>query len=130
MPVKGACVTCSDNDIISAVDYILNESLTRTQLKSLKSGGTAKFPASGETVYNQNCAVCHNEGKEGAPKIGDKNAWKSLIAKNMDVLIENTVNGKDHPKNGGCKQCSTNEVIEAIKYIVSKSKTEGNYSLW
>ena len=27
MPVRGACVTCSDNDIISAVDYLLNESL-------------------------------------------------------------------------------------------------------
>ncbi len=31
MPVKGACVTCSDNDIRAAVDYILNESLSRSQ---------------------------------------------------------------------------------------------------
>lgn len=31
MPVKGGCVTCSDNDIISSVDYLLNESLTRSQ---------------------------------------------------------------------------------------------------
>ncbi|KTD01712.1 c-type cytochrome [Fluoribacter gormanii] len=130
MPIKGACVTCSDNDIISAIDYILNESLTRTQLLNLKSGGAAKFPVSGETVYNEHCAACHNDGKQGAPKIGDQEAWKSLIAKNMDVLIENTVHGKDHPKNGGCNQCTTNEVIEAVKYIVSKSKTEGNYSLW
>ncbi|QMT58741.1 c-type cytochrome [Legionella sp. PC997] len=130
MPIKGACVTCSDNDIISAVDYILNESLTRTQLINLKSGGAAQFPPSGETVYNEHCAACHNDGKQGAPKIGDQETWKSLIAKNMDVLIENTVHGKDHPKNGGCDQCTTNEVIEAVKYMVSKSKTEGNYSLW
>jgi cytochrome c5 len=130
MPVKGACVTCSDNDIISAVDYLLNESLTRAELVDLKSGGAAKFLANGEEVYNDNCAVCHNEGKSGAPKIGDKEVWKPLLAKNMDVLIENTVNGKNHPKNGGCKQCTGNEVIEAIKYMVSKSKTEGNYSLW
>ncbi|MCP6341390.1 c-type cytochrome, partial [Klebsiella pneumoniae] len=91
MPYKGACVTCSDNDIISAVDYLLNESLTRTELENLKSGGAEKYPASGEAVYNENCAACHNEGKNGAPKIGDKEAWKPLIAKNMDVLIENTV---------------------------------------
>lgn len=45
MPVKGACVTCSDNDIISAVDYILDESLTRTQRLNLKSAGAVKNPA-------------------------------------------------------------------------------------
>ncbi len=130
MPVKGACVTCSENDIISAVDYILNESLTRSEWVDLKSGGAAKYPASGEEVYKQNCAVCHDEGKSGAPRIGDKEAWKPLIAKNMDVLIENTIHGNKHPKNGGCAQCTGNEVIEAIKYMVGKSKTEGNYSLW
>ena len=37
MPVKGACVTCSDNDIISAVDYILNESLSRSQWLDMQS---------------------------------------------------------------------------------------------
>jgi cytochrome c5 len=48
----------------------------------------------------------------------------------MDVLIENTINGKNHKKNGGCDKCTSNEVIEAIKYMVSQSKTEGNFSLW
>ena len=45
-------------------------------------------------------------------------------------FIENTIKGKDHPKNGGCKHCTNDEIIEAIKYMVSQSKTEGNYSLW
>lgn len=130
MPPRGACVTCSDEDVISAVDYLLNKSLSRSQWIDLKSGGAQKFPANGKTLYNENCAVCHNTGKLGAPKIGDKEAWKPLIAQNMDVLIENTVMGKAHPVNGGCKHCTTREVIDAIKYMVSQSKTEGNYSLW
>lgn len=130
MPIKGACVTCSDNDIISSVDYILNESLTRSQWRDLAAGGAAKYPANGINIYNENCAVCHNEGKSGAPKIGDKAVWKPLIAQNMDVLIEHTIHGKDHLKNGGCDRCTTNEVMAAIKYMVSESKTEGNYSLW
>lgn len=130
MPVKGACVTCSDNDIISAVDFILNESLTRAQVADLKAGGEKKYPANGMDIYNENCAVCHNDGKSGAPKISDKEVWKPLIAKNMDVLIENTMNGNNHPKNGGCAQCTGNELIEAIKYMVSQSKTDGNYTLW
>ncbi|CEG58961.1 c-type cytochrome [Legionella fallonii] len=130
MPIRGACVTCSDNDIISAVDYILNKSLTRSQWRDLSAGGAAKYPASGINVYNENCAGCHNEGKSGAPKLGDKEVWKPLIAKNMDVLIETVIKGKEHPKNGGCDKCTSGEVIAAIKYMVNQSKTEGNYSLW
>jgi len=130
MPVKGACVTCSDNDIMAAVDYLLNKSLSRSQWLDLASAGPAKFPANGKDIYNENCSVCHNEGKLGAPKIGDKEIWKPLIAQNMDVLIKNTLEGKHHPRNGGCRHCSTGEIIDAVKYLVSQSKTEGNYSLW
>lgn len=130
MPVKGACVTCSDNDIISSVDYLLNASLTHAEWADLKKEGAKKFPTSGADIYTENCAVCHNEGKLGAPKIGDKAVWKPLIDQNMDVLIENIVNGKKHLKKGGCDKCTTGEIISAIKYMVSQSKTEGNYSLW
>lgn len=31
MPIKGACVTCSDDDIKAAVDFILDQSLTHAQ---------------------------------------------------------------------------------------------------
>ena len=41
MPPKGACVTCSDNDIISAVDYVLDKSLTRAQAGELKTKAMA-----------------------------------------------------------------------------------------
>lgn len=37
MPYKGACVRCSDNDIIFAVDYILKQSLSPSQLKDIKT---------------------------------------------------------------------------------------------
>lgn len=130
MPIRGACVTCSDNDVISAVDYLLHESLSRSQWEDLKSGEMSKVIASGKQVYKDNCSVCHDEGKLGAPKLGDKKAWAPIINKNIDVLIENTVQGEHHPKNGGCKHCTTSEVIDAVKYMVTESKTEGNYQLW
>lgn len=130
MPIKGACVTCSDNDLIAAVDYILNESLSRSERLDLAANGAKKFPTQGKTLYNENCAVCHDSGKSGAPIIGDKKAWQPLIDKNIDVLVQNTINGKQHPKNGGCKTCSTGEILDAVKYIVKQSKTEGDYSLW
>lgn len=130
MPVKGACVTCSDNDLIAAVDYILSKSLSRSQWLDVKTGGAQRYPSSGKDIYNENCSVCHNEGKLGAPKIGDKEAWKPLITQNFDVLVEHAIDGKQHPKNGGCEHCTSGEIIDAIKYIVGQSKTEGNFTLW
>jgi cytochrome c5 len=130
MPVKGACVTCSDNDLISAVDYILNNSLSHSQWDDFKTGGAKKFPMNGKAIYMESCAVCHNEGKEGAPKLGDKVTWDALAEQNVDVLFKDTMHGKAHPKNGGCTECTAGEVLEAIKYILSQSTTKGNYSLW
>jgi len=130
MPVKGACVTCSDNDIIAGVDYLLNKSLTRSQWFDLQSNGAKKYSTDGQKIYQENCSVCHTDGQLGAPKLGDKTAWQPLIDKNIDYLVEQVVHGKNHPDQGGCKDCSTGEIMDAVKYIVSKSKTEGNYSLW
>ncbi len=130
MPIKGACVTCSDNDILASVDYILDKSLSRSQRHDLASGGKGAFPSSGKDVFTEQCSACHTDGKSGAPVIGDKKAWTPLIAQNVDVLVEHTIKGKHHPVNGGCKQCSTREIISAIKYIISQSASEGNYSLW
>ena len=130
MPVKGACVTCSENDLIAAVDYILNDSLSRSQWRDLAAGRSAKYPANGKDIYQESCSICHQDGKDGAPKTGDKTAWEPLIAQNMDVLLEKTLSSDAHPKNGGCNLCTTGEILEAIKYMVSQSKTEGNYSLW
>lgn len=130
MPYRGACVSCSDNDIKSAVDYILNQSLSRSQWRDMKKEDTKPQPVDGKTVYEQYCSACHTEGKLGAPKIGDTKVWNALIEKNLDVLVINTINSEAHPRNGGCPDCTTAEIIEAVKYMLSQSHVEGNYSLW
>ncbi len=129
MPIKGACVSCSRQDVMSAVDYLLNESFSRSQWHELKHGKLSKVIASGEQVYQEQCAACHAKGSMGAPKLGDKAAWKPILAKPMDTLFENTINGSFHPKNGGCHHCKTREVIAAIKFMAGKA-SKGNYSLW
>ena len=130
MPVKGACVTCSENDIIAATDYILNHSLSHTKWRDIKREPHKPLVANGQAVYAKHCASCHDKGLNNAPKLGDKAAWAPLIADNIDVLIKRTIDGPAHPKNGGCAHCPTGDIIEAIKYMVSQSKTAGNYSLW
>lgn len=130
MPIKGACVTCSNNDIISAVDYILDKSLNRSEKLSIAKEKEKVSAISGKEIYTKYCAQCHSSGKNGAPKIGDKETWKPLIEQNFDVLVHNAKHGPKHPENAGCEKCYTAEIIDAVKYIVRESKSGGNYSLW
>ena len=130
MPIKGACVTCSSNDIISAVDYILDESLNRSERLSLTKEKQQVAAINGKEVYTKHCAKCHNSGKNNAPKIGDKETWEPLIQQNFDVLVHNVQKGSRHPADASYKECSTAEIIDAVKYIIQESKSSGNYSLW
>lgn len=130
MPPKGACVTCSENDIMSAVDYLLNESLSRSQWLDVKASKLEATPLTGKTLYEQKCSLCHDKGVSDAPKLGDQTAWKTRSAKNLDVLVQDTINGEHHPKNGSCTDCSTDDIIRAVKYMLSESQPEGNYKLW
>lgn len=133
MPVRGGCVECSDEDVVSAVDYLIHKALTEQQKRQLKNPTPKKKPtiADGEAVYKMQCAGCHDMGRLGAPILGDKKVWKHIIKQNMDVLIANKMEGTDrYPPKGGCRYCTTSEVIAAIKYMVNESKSKGDYSLW
>ncbi len=130
MPIKGACVTCSNQDLISAVDYILDKSLSRSERLDLASYKSKKFPTRGKKLYAEHCSACHESGKMGAPVTGNKDIWAPLIAQNMDVLMQNIMSSSRHPKQGRCEQCTTGEVLDALKYMVNQSKTDGDYSLW
>ena len=82
-------------------------------------------PRSGEDVYNAACMACHTTGAGGAPKIGDAAAWSDRIAKGIDVLYGNGINGiagTGMIAKGGCMNCSDDEVKAAVDFIVSKSQ--------
>ncbi len=134
MPAKGACVTCSDQDIKKAVDYILHEALPRDKWQAFvdnKSFVLKPSDIDGKKIYQNNCAHCHNNGSVGAPKFGDKKVWNRITVKNFDKIIYEISSGKNnsHPV-GGCKHCTTAEVIAATKYIMDNSTDEKNYELW
>lgn len=136
MPVKGACVTCNDADVMAGVDYILYHTLYHSQWEELKnpklkprSVSTSMYQ--GKQVYEKNCSVCHDQGKLGSPVIGAQQQWAPLIRKNLDVLILSTLQGKNNmPAKGGCRYCTRSEIISAVKYMVQQSQSGGNYSLW
>lgn len=131
MPKKGGCSTCTDNEIISAVNYILEES----KGSGTASKGPKKTPtppantslAKGKEVYNAYCSACHQTGKYNAPITGDKAAWSTILPKGMDVILERSIKTyRNFPGFEG----SDASIIAAVKYMVEESKTSGNYLLW
>ncbi len=136
MPAKGTCSSCTTQDIQDAVQYMVAKvhagtanTLGFTKPKAAKPLSLAD----GKKVYDQYCSACHNPKSifPGAPIIGDKAAWKPLIAQNLDVLLERSINGyKNMPARGGCSSCDDAQIKAAVKYMVNKSKTKGDYSLW
>jgi len=84
---------------------------------------TASEHRSGEDVYETYCHTCHATGVAGAPKFGDHEAWKPLIAKGVDQLVEVAKSGKGAmPPMGTCSDCSMDELEAAVKYMVENSQ--------
>jgi len=134
MPPKGTCTQCSNAEIQSAVEYMVSEATIETS-EQVEKASPIKLPkktlAEGEKIYKRVCAICHNEGKLDAPKIGDKTTWHLLIKKNMDTLFRHTIKGyKNMPARGACNDCTDAQIIAAVKYMVEKSKTDGDYIAW
>ena len=75
---------------------------------------------SGEQVYKTFCFACHATGVSGSPLLGDTAAWEPRIAKGMDVLMANTINGINvMPPKGTCIACSDEELRAAVDYMLA-----------
>jgi cytochrome c5 len=93
---------------------------------ALMTMGSAAY-AGGQKTYQAACFACHGTGAAGAPKLGDKAAWKDRIAKGMDVLNEHAIKGfKGNtgfmPAKGGRADLSDADVKSAVAYMVAQSK--------
>jgi cytochrome c5 len=78
---------------------------------------------SGDQVYQAACAMCHGAGLAGAPKLGDKAAWKARIAQGTGVLHEHAIKGiRGMPAKGGNSALADAEVTAAVDYMVGKAR--------
>ena len=87
----------------------------------------ANAAASGEQTFKSTCAVCHVAGVAGAPKFGDKAAWKDRIAQAKDTLYEHALKGFQGkvgfmPAKGGNAALPDADVKAAVDYMVDAAK--------
>lgn len=74
-------------------------------------------------TYRTACAACHMSGAAGAPKVGDKAAWKARIAAGMDTMVTNAIKGKGAmPPKGGRPNLTDAQIKAVVAYMVGESK--------
>lgn len=79
--------------------------------------------ADGAATYKEACQACHLTGAAGAPKLGDKEAWKARIATGNDAMYASVIQGKGAmPPKGGRADLSDDVVKAAVDYMVAQSK--------
>lgn len=96
-------------------------------MDSVVASANAAPADKGKSVYDATCAACHGAGVAGAPKFGDKAAWKDRIAKGNAALYNNAIKGFQGksgfmPPKGGNTGLPDADVKAAVDYMVSKAK--------
>jgi len=88
---------------------------------------TANAAPNGKKVYDSGCTACHTAGVAGAPKLGDKAAWKGRIAAGKATLYGHAIKGFQGksgvmPPKGGFTNLSDDEVKAAVDFMIKSGK--------
>jgi len=71
-------------------------------------------------IYRRSCASCHTVAATGAPLTGDRAAWAPRMAKGMDTLVDNVVNGfGGMPPFGLCMDCDAAQFEALIRSMAT-----------
>jgi len=81
--------------------------------------------AHGKEIYELACASCHDEGIDGTPAIGDREAWSDRSPLWSAVLFEHSKDGYlDMPARGANLELTDQDVDAAGEYLLSVTYPE------
>ena len=116
MPSHGGSPDLTDYEIKRAITYMVNQ-----------SGGKWVEPISkksppglrtGEEVVKAQCFKCHESGKGGAPKIGDRDAWIPRLKEGLESTVRSAMKGHGGmPARGGLADLTDSELRSAVIYL-------------
>ena len=82
----------------------------------------ANVQRSGKQVVDEVCVKCHGTGEQGAPRIGDRNAWDGRAKRGLSGLTQSAIKGiRNMPPHAGRPDLSDLELKRAIAYMVNQS---------
>jgi cytochrome c5 len=116
MPSHGGNQSLSDMEIKRAVTYMVNQSGGHWAEPLDKSAPPA--PRTGEQIVKAQCSKCHEAGKGGAPRIGDRDAWIPRLKNGLDNTVRSAINGHGGmPARGGLANLTDAEMRSAVIYL-------------
>lgn len=91
--------------------------------EAMASSSITVAARSGQVVYDQSCAACHNSGAAGSPRMGVAAVWQDRYdSKGFEMLVTNSISGIGAmPPKGGCMDCSDDEIEAAVQHILDVS---------
>ena len=73
------------------------------------------------STYQMSCFACHGTGAAGAPLLGEVEVWEEILAKGMEVVMANVINGLNGmPARGLCVSCSDDDLKSLVDYMVNQ----------
>lgn len=124
MPAHGGSPGLTEMEIKRAVTYMVNQSGGKwvEPVDTRKPGA----PRTGEQIVKAQCSKCHQDGKGGAPKIGDRDAWIPRLKTGLDNTVRSAINGHGGmPARGGLANLTDAEVRSAVIYLFRGPETAG-----
>jgi cytochrome c5 len=116
MPAHGGSPTVSDVEIKRAITYMVNAS-GGNWIEPLPAG-TKSAHRTGQQIYKMQCSKCHENGLNGAPRIGDRAAWIPRLRNGADAAVASAVHGHGAmPARGGLADLSDEEIRETMFYM-------------
>jgi cytochrome c5 len=116
MPAHGGGAGFSDIEVERAIIYMINQS--GGHWVEPLGGATPAVVRSSETIVQNQCAKCHQNGQDGAPRIGDRAAWIPRLKKGLDPLVASAIHGHGAmPARGGLPDLSDQEIRGAVIYM-------------
>jgi cytochrome c5 len=114
MPAHGGNPGVSDIELQRAIVYMVNNSGGNW----VEPLGGAPVVRTSETIVQNQCAKCHQAGKDGAPRIGDRAAWTPRLARGLDALVASAIHGHGPmPSRGALPDLTDPEIRGAILYM-------------
>lgn len=118
MPAHGGQAALTDLEMSRAVGYMVSGGKAADTNKPYSSPKTR----SGDQVVQERCQECHVSGKNGAPKLGDMEAWKPRLKNGVEPLIKSAIGGHNGmPARGGLANLSDAEVKAAVEFMIGQT---------
>ena len=127
MPAKGGNPDLENAEVERGVVYMANHGGAnwKEPVVVAPMAVTTSSERTGEEVVAAACGKCHTTGAGGAPKIGDRAAWRERAKTGYKGVLKSALRGHaGMPARGGMAELSDVEIGRAVEYMMNSGAAE------